>query len=71
MARQTQRFPFGDALAWSSRIMEIGLAMGLPAVAGRWLDVRLGTGWWAVAGLVLGFAAGMAWVVQLARRKRL
>lgn len=47
--------------------MAVGCAMFLPAVAGRWLDARTGTGFLAPAGLVLGFVAGLAWLVQLAR----
>lgn len=69
MRHEPQRSPVGEALAWASRIMAMGLAMALPAVAGSWLDARLGTGFLAVGGLVLGFVAGMAWVVQLAGKR--
>jgi hypothetical protein len=55
----------GTALAWVSRVTAIGLAMFLPGVAGGWLDARLGTRFLAPVGLVLGFAAGLAWLVQL------
>lgn len=57
--------PIGAAVAWVSRITAIGLAMFLPGVAGGWLDARLGTRFLAPAGLVLGFVAGLAWLVQL------
>ena len=57
--------PIGAALGWVSRITAIGLAMFLPGVAGGWLDARLGTRFLAPAGLVLGFVAGLAWLVQL------
>lgn len=50
--------------------MAVGLAMVLPAVAGNWLDARLGTSLFVIAGLVLGFVAGMAWIVQLAAKRR-
>jgi len=49
--------------------MAVGLAMVLPAVAGGWLDARLGTGFLAPAGLVVGFVAGLAWLVQLTRKR--
>ena len=70
MSRGTQRSPIGEAMVWASRIMAVGLAMFLPAVAGSWLDARMGTGFFAPAGLVLGFTAGLAWLVQLGGRRR-
>jgi hypothetical protein len=69
MPREPQGSPVGEALAWASRIMAVGLAMVLPAVAGGWLDARLGTGFLAPAGLVVGFVAGLAWLVQLTRKR--
>lgn len=69
MARESQENPVGVALAWASRIMAVGLAMFLPAVFGSWLDARLGTGFLAPAGLVLGFVGGLAWLVQLAAKR--
>jgi hypothetical protein len=44
----------GDAFAWASQIIAIGLAMFLPAVAGNWLDARFGTRFLGAAGLVFG-----------------
>lgn len=69
MPRAPSGSPLGEALAWSSRIMAVGLAMVLPAVVGNWFDARLGTGFLAPAGLVLGFVAGIAWIVQLSRKR--
>lgn len=69
MSRPMQRSPVGDALVWASRIMAVGLAMFLPTVIGGWLDARLGTGFLAPAGLVLGFVAGLGWLVQLAGKR--
>ena len=60
----------GEAMVWASRIIAIGIAMFLPAVAGNWLDSRLGTGFLGMAGLVLGFVLGLTWLVQLSRRKK-
>lgn len=55
----------GEALSWASRIMAVGLAMVLPAVAGGWLDEQLGTSAWGLIGLVGGFVLGLAWLVRL------
>ena len=54
---------------WVSRITAIGLTMFLPAVAGNWLDVRLGTGFLGLVGLALGFAVAISRLVQLQRRR--
>jgi len=43
--------------------------MFLPAVAGTWLDSRLGTGFLGLVGLVLGFVAGIGWLVQIGKRR--
>lgn len=69
MPRESQGNPVGIALAWAARIMSVGVAMFLPAVAGSWLDARLGSHVFAPAGLVLGFVAGLAWLVQLAAKR--
>ena len=65
-----QDSPVGEAMAWASRIIAVGIAMFLPAVAGNWLDSRLGTGFLGMAGLVLGFVLGLTWLTQLSRRKK-
>jgi len=62
--------PVGEAMVWASRIIAVGVAMFLPAVAGNWLDRRLGTGFLGMAGLVLGFMLGLTWLVQLGRSKK-
>ena len=59
--------PVGEAFTWVSRITGVGLGMTLPAVAGSWLDARLGTRFLAPAGLVFGFVAALAWIVSLGR----
>ena len=59
--------PVGDALAWASRIIAIGLVMFLPGVAGTWLDRRLGTAFLGPAGLVVGLAAALVQLVQIGR----
>jgi hypothetical protein len=70
MDRPTRTSPIGDAIAWASRIMAIGLAMFLPGVAGGWLDERLGLRVLGPAGFVLGFAAGITWLAQLGQSRR-
>lgn len=62
--------PVGEAITWAARIIAIGVAMFLPAVAGDWLDDRLGTRILAPLGLVMGFIAGLAWLVQLTPRRK-
>jgi hypothetical protein len=69
MADKLQRSPVGAAIVWASRIMAVGVAMFLPAVAGTWLDSRLGTGFLGLVGLVLGFVAGIGWLVQIGKRR--
>lgn len=55
----------GEAFAWASRILAIGLAMFLPGVGGHWLDSRLGTGFLGPAGLVFGFTTALVWLVRI------
>jgi Na+/proline symporter len=66
MTTTRRNSPVGEAFAWASRIIAVGLVMFLPAVIGGWLDLRLETRFLAAAGLVLGFVAGLAWLVRLA-----
>ncbi len=57
--------PIGEALSWASRIMSVGMAMFVPAAIGGWLDDRLGTEVLAAVGLILGFVAGLTWLVRM------
>jgi hypothetical protein len=57
--------PMGEAFTWVARITAVGLGMALPAVAGTWLDTRLGTTFLGPAGVVVGLAVALAWVVRL------
>lgn len=57
--------PVGEAFAWASRILAIGLAMFLPGVGGTWLDARLGTRFLGPVGLIFGFTAALFWLVQI------
>lgn len=69
MRRQEAGSVTGEALAWASRIIAVGVAMFLPAVAGGWADARLGTSWLAPVGLVAGFVLGLVWLVRLTARQ--
>ena len=62
---QPPRSPIGEALSWASRIMSVGMAMFVPAAIGGWLDDRLGTEVLAAVGLILGFVAGLTWLVRM------
>lgn len=57
--------PMGEAFTWVSRITAVGLGMALPAVAGTWLDTRLGTSFLGPVGVAVGLAVALAWVVRL------
>ena len=59
----------GEALGWASRIIAAGVVMFLPAVAGGFLDTRLGTGYLGPVGLAIGFVAGLAWLVRMASER--
>jgi len=51
--------PLALAMEWVSKITTVALEMVLPAVGGGYLDQRLGTKYWTLIGLVLGFVVGM------------
>lgn len=57
--------PMGEAFTWVARITSVGLGMAVPAVAGTWLDTRLGTSFLGPVGVAIGLAVALAWVVRL------
>jgi len=61
-----QSAAMGEALAWASRIIAVGLVMFLPMVVGGFLDARLGTAFLGPIGLGLGFVVGLFWLVSMA-----
>jgi len=64
------RSPMTLAIEWSTRLMTIGLEMALPAAAGHWLDLRIGTSpIFVILGAMLGFAVGMFHLMQIARQQ--
>ncbi|MBI5596331.1 MAG: AtpZ/AtpI family protein [Elusimicrobia bacterium] len=61
--------PAGPLGAAFSLGMELAVAMLLGVVGGRWADARLGTSpWLLLAGVALGFAAGMYLLVTSAKQ---
>lgn len=62
------RPPMAIAMQWVSRITTISMTMGLPPLAGSWLDQKWGIApWLTVVGGVIGFLAAMAQLLQLAK----
>ncbi len=62
------RSPLALGIEWASRIMALGFEFALPALAGNYLDKRLGSGpVGLLAGMVLGFAGGMIHLLRIAR----
>lgn len=63
-----ERSPMTLAIEWLARLTTIGLEMALPAGGGYWLDLRVGTApLFVILGAILGFAAGMFHLMQIAR----
>ena len=71
MPREPAGSGVGEAISWASRIMAVGVVMFLPAVAGGWLDARLGTAFLGAIGLADGFVTGLVWLVRLTAGKRI
>lgn len=67
MNHPPRQSPIGEALAWVSRIIAIGLTMFVPGVVGGWLDARLGTQVIGPAGFIVGLGAAIAWLAKLQR----
>jgi hypothetical protein len=62
--------PYARAIEWVAKITTVGLEMTLPAVAGGYLDSRLGTKYWALVGVVVGMTVGMWHLLQMTRPKK-
>jgi F0F1-type ATP synthase assembly protein I len=59
--------PIAAATEWVAKITTVGLEMFLPAVAGAYVDEWLGTNYWALVGVVVGFVVGMWHLLQMTR----
>jgi hypothetical protein len=57
-----------EATEWVSRILAVVAVMFLPSLGGAWLDKRLGTGFLGLAGLVVGVALGVAYLLVLTKQ---
>jgi len=63
------RSPLSIGVGWAYRVTSVGLEFVLPALAGYWIDGRLGSGpVGMLLGAVLGFTVGMVHLIQIARR---
>ncbi len=66
--QRDDRSPLVLGLQWSSRITTVSLEMVVPALAGYWLDWKLGTPLlFLVLGAVLGFAVGLRSLLRMTR----
>ncbi|MCE9630510.1 MAG: hypothetical protein K8S94_07315 [Planctomycetia bacterium] len=65
MHQDSRNSPIGEAMAWVSRIMAIGLMMFLPGVGGGWLDARLGTSFLGPLGFTAGLGLAILALVRL------
>lgn len=66
--RRRQQRQQAIAWEWVSRVLSICVVMLLPAFGGRWIDQRMGTGYWVIVGLAIGFSSGMTALIQLVKR---
>ena len=60
--------PIAVAVEWVAKITTVALEMVLPAVAGGYLDRRLGTRYWVLVGLVVGMVTGLYHLLQMVRK---
>jgi F0F1-type ATP synthase assembly protein I len=69
-ASSDSRSPMALAFEWVSKITTVVLEMTVPALAGWWLDAKLGTGnLLTIGGLVFGFVVGIAHLLAMTGRK--
>ena len=59
--------PLALAMEWVAKITTVAVEMFLPALGGAYLDRRLGTRYWTLMGVVLGFVVGIWHLLQMTR----
>ena len=59
--------PMTEAMEWVSRILAVAAVMVLPGLAGQWLDKRLGTGFFGLAGFAVGMVSGIAYLLAVTK----
>ena len=68
MKQRDDRVPLAIAMEWTSRITTISLEMVVPALAGYWLDQRLGTRvLFLIVGAILGFSTALLSLLRLTK----
>jgi ATP synthase protein I len=68
VTRPESRSPLSIGVQWASRITGLGLEVAVPTLVGAYIDNRWHSSPAGVlAGMVLGFAAMMVHVLQIAR----
>jgi ATP synthase protein I len=68
LGRPEPKSDVSQGVRWATRATSIGLEFALPALLGGYLDSRWDTGsTMTIAGALLGFLAGMAHVLAIAR----
>ncbi len=57
-------------MEWVAKITTVGLEMILPAVGGRYLDLRWDTNYWVLIGLAFGGTVGFWHLLKMTRPRR-
>ncbi len=60
----------GEAMQWVARIMAVAIEMVLPGLAGQWLDKRIGTSCFALAGFAVGITLGIWHLLVMTRARQ-
>jgi F0F1-type ATP synthase assembly protein I len=60
--------PWAKAGAYTGLAFILPVSMYVCYLAGSWIDSKLGTGYWQIVGIIVGFAAGLLETLREARR---
>ena len=58
------------AIEWTGRIMGVAMVMVLPGLGGQWIDDRLGTSFFTLAGFAFGLIAGISGLLVMTKPKQ-